>query len=67
MSINSNEYFSLKKRYEEAKNNLLRYYSSDMVLYYIEELEEVADEILKSLAAEQLSNEVYNEEYPPED
>ena len=66
MSINSDEYFSLKKRYEEAKNNLHYWYRGDPI-YYIELLEEVTDEILKDLALYKLSRELFDKEYPPED
>lgn len=66
MSINSDEFFNLKKRYEEAKDNL-KYSSDDMVLYYIEQLEEVTDEILKCLAAYLLNDDEYFKEYFEED
>jgi len=65
MSINSDEFFSLKKRYEEAKDNL-RYCSDDMVRYYIEQLEKVTDEILKDLAGEKLGRDMYYQVYPLE-
>lgn len=66
MSINSNEFLSLKKRYEEAKDNL-KYYYKDDPLYFIEKLEEITDEILKDLAAHKLGNDMYYEVYPPEE
>lgn len=67
MSISlSDEFFSLKKRYEEAKDNL-KYSSDDMVLYYIEQLEEVTDEIFKYLGAYLLSDDEYFKEYMEED
>jgi hypothetical protein len=68
MSINRDFYFNLKKKLEKAKENV-QHYRTDITVQqiYIEELEEVSDEILKALATEYLSSDLYYEEYPEED
>jgi len=64
MSVNSSEFYKLQTRLEDIKNNLKRYKSTDLSFAYnVQELEETADEILKSLATEWLTCKEYREEY----
>lgn len=62
MSINSDLYYNLKKRLEDAKNRYKYSLWSDVPLSDIEELEEVADKILLALGMELLSREAYEKE-----
>ncbi len=68
MSTNSDWYYAFRRKLEDTKKNLGRYKTIDpSFIYNVQELQEVADEILKSLAAEWLSNDLYYEEYPEEE